>query len=88
MADKTATTYELKFEWLFQDGDTRVFTMKNPKSTITSEEIQAIEAMIIDSPQGQTLLIGDKAGALFRRINTVVRETQSVTTLDLSHPDK
>ncbi|MBQ3306110.1 hypothetical protein IJH02_01590 [Candidatus Saccharibacteria bacterium] len=89
MADTATTTYELKFEWLFLDGDTRVFTLKNPKSTITTEEIQAIETLIIDAPQEQTdvqtqLLVGDKAGSLFRRINTVVRETKTVTKLDVT----
>lgn len=86
MADKQTVTTNLKFEWLFLDGDTRVFTMKNPKETITTAEIQAIETLIIDAPQEQTdvqtqLLIGDKASSLFRRINTVVRE--QVTTMDL-----
>ncbi len=86
MADKQTVTTNLKFEWLFLDGDTRVFTMKNPKDGITTSEITAIEALIIDAPQEQTdvqtqLLVGDKAGSLFRRINTVVRE--QVTTMDL-----
>ena len=88
MADKQTVTTSLKFEWLFLDGDTRVFTMKNPKETITSSEITAIEALIIDAPQEQTdvqtkLLVGDKAGALFQRINTVVREQVTTMTLDL-----
>lgn len=88
MADKQTVTTSLKFEWLFLDGDTRVFTMKNPKETITSSEITAIETLIIDAPQEQTdvqtqLLVGDKAGSLFRRINTVVREQVTTMNLDL-----
>lgn len=86
MADKQTVATTLKFEWLFNDGDTRVFTMKNPKDGITTSEITAIETLIIDAPQEQTdvqtqLLVGDKTGSLFRRINTVVRE--QVTTMDL-----
>ncbi|MBQ3495640.1 MAG: hypothetical protein IJA76_03025 [Clostridia bacterium] len=88
MADKTTTTSSLKFEWLFVDGDTRVFTLSNPLDNITTAQIQEIETLIIDAPQEPTdvqtqLLIGDKAGALFRRINTVVKEDKTVTTLDL-----
>lgn len=82
MADKQTTSYDLKFEWLFQDGDTRTFTMKNPKAEITTEEITALNTLILN--EGNPLLIGDKAGANFRRINTVVRVTSTTTTLDLT----
>lgn len=88
MADKQTITTTLKFEWLFLDGDTRVFSLKNPKVDITTSEITAIEALIIDAPQEQTdvqtqLLVGDKAGSLFRRINKVVREQVTTMYLDL-----
>lgn len=81
MADKQTTTYELKAEWLFTDGDTRVFTAKNPKSTITASEIADLETLILNASESAPLLVGDKAGAPFRRINTVVRNT--ITTLEL-----
>lgn len=84
MADKTTTTHDLKFEWLFTDGDTRTFTAKNPKSTITTAEITNLETLIMNGGgSNPTLLVGDKAGASFRRINTVVRETKLVTKYDL-----
>lgn len=88
MADKTTTSYELKFEFLFQDGDTRVLTLKNPKSTITSAEITAIENLIKDTPTSQEevstpLLVGDRANGEFRRINLVTRDTITKTTMDL-----
>lgn len=89
MADKLTTTYELKFEWLFLDGDTRVLTLKNPKTEITTAEITALEQLILDAPKEATdistpLLIGDKASSQFRRINLVTREEIRTTELDLT----
>lgn len=84
MADTITTTNELKFEWQFVDGDTRTFTAKNPKPTITSAEIAELESLILNGGgSAPTLLIGDKANAEFMRINTVVKETKTTTTLDL-----
>lgn len=85
MADKITTTYELKFEWLFQDGDTRVATLKNPKNTITASEIKSLESLILDATAETPtpLLIGDKTGGTFRRINIATKETKSVLDMDL-----
>lgn len=85
MADKSVTTQELKIELLFTDGDTRVQTLKNPREEIQTTEITALETLISDSASDPAtpLLIGDKAGAMFQRINTVVLEYKTVTTLDL-----
>lgn len=82
--DTVTTTYELKFEWQFVDGDTRTFTAKNPKSTITIAEITELENLILNGGGSEpTLLIGDKANAAFMRINTVVKETKTTMTLNL-----
>lgn len=83
MADKTAVTNQIKFEWLFYDGDTRTFAEDNPKATITENEIRALETLIRNEGGATTLLIGDKAGAEFYKINAVVKETKYTTTLDL-----
>lgn len=85
MADKTSTVKQLKFEWLFVDGDTRVLALKNPKSEIENSEITALENMILDTAGSPStpLLVGDKTSAAFRRINLVVRETVTTTTYDL-----
>lgn len=84
MADKTAFSYDVKFEWLFADGDTRVQTMQDPISQITTEQITDLETLILNGGgSSPTLIIGDKAGAPFRRINTVVQETKTTTILDL-----
>lgn len=82
--DTVVTTYELKFEWQFVDGDTRTFTAKNPKATITTAEITELENLILNGgDSAPTLLIGDKASAAFMRINTVVKETKTTMTLNL-----
>lgn len=85
MADKVTTTYELKLEWLFQDGDTRVTTLKNPKAEITTEEITELESLILNATAEtpEPLLIGDKSQGTFRRINLVTRETKITMDLDL-----
>lgn len=82
MADTTTTKTELKFEWLFTDGDTRTFTEENPKPTISSSEITTLETLILNGGTS-TLLVGDKTNAPFRRINTVVKETTITGILDL-----
>lgn len=88
MADTTTTSYQLKFEWLFLDGDTRVLTLKNPKAEITTAEITELETLILDAPETATdvstpLLVGDRASSNFRRINLVTRETITTTNMDL-----
>lgn len=85
MADKTTFNYDVKFEWLFNDGDTRVQTMQDPKSQITTEQVTNLETLILNGGgSSPTLIIGDKSGAPFRRINKVVKETKATTILDLS----
>lgn len=83
MADKVETSYELKFVWLFQDGDTRTQTLKNPNQDISRTNILELETMILNGGES-TILLGDKTGAPFRRINTVTRITTRTTTLDIS----
>lgn len=82
MADKIVTNYELKFVWLFQDDDTRTQTLKNPADNITTAQVKELETLILNGGTS-TVLIGDKTGAAFRRINTVTRVQTTTTTLDL-----
>lgn len=80
MAD-ISTNYEtLKFEFMFVDGDTRVQTLKNPKSNVTSAEIEELNAFI----RANNLIIGDKGGATFGKIKQVKRISGITTQLDLS----
>lgn len=85
MADKTSYSNTLSFEWLFTDGDTRTQKVKNPQSTIEATQVSALNELILNGGgSSPTLLIGDKTGAPFRRINKVTKIQQSITTLDLS----
>ena len=70
----------LKIENYFVDGDTRTITLKNPKSSITTSEIQNLEAYI----SANSLLIGDRYAGTFGKIGTVTRVTEQRTEIDLS----
>lgn len=85
MADKVTTTNELKINNLFVDGDTRTITLKNPKATIETSEITALETLIKNGSDGSaSILIGDKYGSDFRRIQEVTRVSKITHEYDLS----
>lgn len=85
MADKITTTNELKIENLFVDGDTRTITLKNPKATIETSEITALETLIKNGSDGSTsLLIGDKYGSDFKQIWEVRKTSKTTMDFDLS----
>jgi len=73
-------TQTLKLDMLFVDGDTRTVTLKNPKQTIESSQIATLNSLI----QTGNLLIGDKAGGTFGRIDKVRRVTERKIILDLT----
>lgn len=80
-ADTVSTSSELKIELLFNDTDTRTITLKNPKTTIASSEITALETLMLNS--GDSLLISDKTGAQLNRIQTVTRIDTETTILGI-----
>ena len=84
MSDKTTTTDELKIENLFVDGDTRTITLKNPKGGISTADITALETLIKNGDGTNSILIGDKYGSDFRRIEEVRRVEKTVTDYDLT----
>jgi len=84
MANKVTQTDELKIENLFTDGDTRTITLKNPKETISTSEITALETLIKNGTGEASLLIGDKYGSDFRRIQEVTRVSKITHEYDLS----
>lgn len=83
MADTTTRSDELIIDNLFIDGDTRQIKLKNPKEEIEESEIAALNTQILNGGTS-TLLIGDRTGSLFRRINKVTRRKTTTTNLDLS----
>ncbi len=80
MADIIQDSETLKIEQLFVDGDTRTQTLKNPKSNITTQEIENIQNFI----RANSLIIGDKYGGTFGKIQTVKRVREQRVRLDLS----
>lgn len=77
--DTTTNTTELKLDYLFVDEDTRVQKIKNPKDTLTKQDIEELNAWI----QANNIIVGDKNGATFARIKKATRVTQTKTSLDL-----
>lgn len=84
MADKTTTSNELKVENLFVDGDTRTITLKNPRNNITTADITTLETLILNGAEANSLLIGDKYGSDFRRIQTVRKVSKTTVEYGLS----
>lgn len=83
MADTQTITRELKIELLFNDTDTRTITLKNPQTTIEQSTITALNNLILNSGTN-TLLISDKTGATFNRIQKITRINQTKTNLDIT----
>lgn len=80
MADISTTTETLKFDLLFVDGDTRALTLKNPKRNISTSEITDLQTFM----QTNNIVVGDKDGGTFGRIDAVTRITEYKTSLDFS----
>lgn len=78
MADVSTETSSLKFDFYFVDGDTRAVTLKNPKGEITTSEIQQLQTFM----RANNVLIGDKVGGTFGKIEAVTRVTEEKTYLD------
>ena len=79
MADTVSYSNELKVEALFVDGDTRTMSVKNPKANIAQSDIASLNAFM----QTNNILVGDKYGGRFGRINTASVVNKSTVNLDL-----
>lgn len=80
MADIVTQDSTLVFDLMFVDGDTRTQKLKNPKATITENEIAELNAFI----QANNLVVGDKYGATFGKIAKVTRRNEVITKLDIN----
>lgn len=79
MADTVSYTNDLRFEALFVDGDTRTFSVKNPKATIRDSDIVRLNAYM----QENNILVGDKYGSRFGRIKEASTILRTTVNLDL-----
>lgn len=79
MADTVSQSSELKMEALFVDGDTRTFSVKDPKSNINQADITALNAYM----QTNNILVGDKYGGRFGRLTYASTVDKTTVNLDL-----
>lgn len=79
MADTVSYSNELKIESLFVDGDTRTMNVKNPKANISQSDISALDTFM----QTNNILVGDKYGGRFGRIQSASKVQKTTVNLDL-----
>lgn len=79
MADTTSQTREIKIETMFVDGDTRTFSIKDPRTDVSQSDIASLNAFMQDN----NILIGDRYGGRFGKITTATTVDKTTTTLDL-----
>ena len=79
MADRTKTESVLNIECVFLDGDTRTITLKNPRSNVSSSEIETLENFM----ETNQIIIGDRDSSDFRKIKRAVMRYTTTTYLDL-----
>lgn len=79
MADTIKTASEVKYNFNFFDGDTRLVTMDNPRSDLTASDVKQLGAWAkINNP-----IIGDKGGASCTGIGEAYTVKKTTTNLDL-----
>lgn len=79
MADKVKTSANLVIECVFNDGDTRTITLKNPSNNISSTDIENLETFMIENH----IIIGDRDSSDFRKIKKAAIRNTTTTYLDL-----
>lgn len=80
MADISSETQTLKFDFLYVDGDTNTLTLKNPKRNISTSDIEDLQTFM----RTNNIVVGDRDGGTFGRINGVTRITEYKTDLDFA----
>lgn len=80
MADSIKTSRNLKLDYDFVDGDTRVNNIKDPNDSITSAQIEDLNTFI----RANNALIGDKYQATFARIRKATIVEKTTTDFDIN----
>lgn len=78
--DTIKSSSDLKINWEFADGDTRLQKVPNPKNNLTTSDLKSLETLAVNS----AVLIGDKNGAALTGIKSASIIDQSDYILDLS----
>ena len=78
MADmvKEKTTLQLVAEFI--DGDTRTITLDNPNASLTAQDIDNLNSLMVAG------LVGDKTGAQFYRWKTAATVNKQTIELDIT----
>lgn len=79
MADVVKSSYILKINLGFADGDTRIINLDNPKRNLTAAQVHEVSQYI----KNNNLLLGDKYGADSAGILTADIVENTKRTLDL-----
>ena len=80
MSDMVKTETTLKIDNVFVDGDTRSFSLKNPRSNLTVSDITSLNTFM----QTNNIIIGDKAGGTFGKIKSATVIQKQDYTLDIT----
>ena len=78
--DTVKSSSDLKINWQFADGDTRLQKVPNPKYNLTASDLQALETLAVNS----AVLIGDKTGAALTGIKSASKIDKTDRILDIS----
>lgn len=79
MADSISSATTMRIDNMFIDGDTRAITLKNPIQNPTAEQFQELEAFM----QSKNIIIGDRYGGRFGKIQKATIIHKQETSLDL-----
>lgn len=79
-ADTVTTSQSLQINFGFEDGDTRISNVPNPKIGLTSSEVATVSTWIA----ANNVLIGDKNGAASTGINSATRVDKTKVNVDIS----
>ena len=77
--DTLKTSASLVIECVFNDGDTRTITLKNPRSDISSTDIENLDSFMIENH----IIIGDRDSSDFRKIKKAAIRNTTTSYLDL-----
>ena len=77
--DTLKTSASLVIECVFNDGDTRTITLKNPRSDISSTDIENLDSFMIENH----IIIGDRDSSDFRKIRKAAIRNTTTSYLDL-----
>lgn len=80
MADTITSAEDLKLNWEFADGDTRIQSVKNPKYDLEASEVRNF----VNSTVNSHAIIGDKTGAAVTGLNSAERVSKTTVLLDIS----